>query len=192
MARIFVAVILVLQHHIFKRNPPRVADTGIFGASAEQFINAIFTVQGYQFVTHLFNHCVQRYRQIDVNLFACARHHRHDTRRRQRDTATRKTKAVAVHNDLHRVADIVEVIKRLPHAHEDNVGQHAAIGGVMADIVVVIFIRRCKGHIALWPFAQRITCQHDLTDDFAGRQIAHQPHCAGMTEPAIQRAANLA
>ena len=98
-----------------------------------------------------------------------------------------------MHDNLHRVTDIVKIIERLPHAHKDDIGQHAAIGGVMADIfVVLIFIRRRKGHISLWPFAKRIACEHHLTNDFAGRQIAHQPHRAGMAEPAIERAANLA
>ena len=85
---------------------------------------------------------MQRYRQVDVNLLACPRHHRHDTGRRQRNPATRQAKTVAMHDNLHRVADIVKIIERLTHTHEYNVGQHAAIGGVMANIVVVIFIRR--------------------------------------------------
>ncbi len=73
-----------------------------------------------------------------------------------------------MHDDLHRIADIVEIIEWLAHAHQNDVGQHATIGGVVADIVI-FFIVRSRRHIALWPFAQRIARKHDLSDNFTGR-----------------------
>ena len=89
-----------------------------------------------------------------------------------------------MHNDLHRITDIVEIIQRLTHAHQHDVCEHAAIGGIMADIIIFIIVRN-RRHIALWPFAKRITGQHNLTDNFARRQIAHQPHGTRMTKTAV-------
>src|SRR5258708_37262183 len=41
------------------------------------------------------------------------------------------------------------------------------------------------------PIAETIAGHHDLADDFARRQIAHQPLGAGMAERSIERAADL-
>ena len=63
-------------------------------------------------------------------------------------------------------------MERLAHSHQDDVGHLPVVlrGG---------------------PFAERIACDHDLRDDFLGRQIAHQPLSAGVAERAGQSAADL-
>ena len=42
------------------------------------------------------------------------------------------------------------------------------------------------------PFAERVAREHHLADDLARRQVAHQPHRAGVAEAAVERAADLA
>ena len=84
-----------------------------------------------------------------------------------------KAEPVAVHDDLQRVADIVEIVQRLAHAHHDDVGQHPPFG---------------LGR----PFAERVAGEHHLADDLRRLEVAHQPHRAGVAEGAIERAADLA
>ena len=69
-----------------------------------------------------------------------------------------------------RGGDILVIVERLAHSHQDDVGHLPVVlrGG---------------------PFAERIACDHDLRDDFLGRQIAHQPLSAGVAEGAGQSAA---
>ena len=84
-----------------------------------------------------------------------------------------RPRPVAVHDDLQRVADIVEIVERLAHPHHHDVGQHPAL-------------RLAR------PFAERIARQHHLADDLAGVEVADQPHRAGEAEAAVERAADLA
>ena len=60
------------------------------------------------------------------------------------------------HHDLHGIAHIVEIIQRLAHAHQHDIGEHASIGtvGVRAFLVACIVIG--KLHIAFRPFAQSV------------------------------------
>ena len=87
---------------------------------------------------------------------------------------------------------MLEIIERLAHAHHHDVGQHPPIGRILRRILVFV-VQHCDAaaHIAFGPFAQRIARQHDLADNLARRQIAHQTHRAGMAETAVQRAADL-
>ena len=88
-------------------------------------------------------------------------------RRRERD-------ALAVHGDLHRVAHRVEVVERLAHAHQHEVGDQPLLVRLAA------------------PVAEVVAGDHDLADDLGGGQVAHQPLGAGVAEGAGQRAADLA
>jgi hypothetical protein len=76
----------------------------------------------------------------------------------------------------------VEIVKRLAHAHENEIGDEARR-----------VLLRCRalgaGHAG--PFAEAVARDHDLRDDLRSVQIAHQPLRAGVAERAIQRAADL-
>src|SRR5439155_10145657 len=61
------------------------------------------------------------------------------------------------------------------HPHHDDVGDEPAAG------------RR----LATGPVVEAVARHHDLTDDFAGGEIAHQPLRAGVAERTVQRAADL-
>ena len=97
-----------------------------------------------------------------------------------------------MHDNLNRIADVIKIVQRLTHAHKHDIGQHAAISGVMSNVIIFVFVRRCRGHIAFRPFAERVAGKHDLPYDFPGRQVAYQPHCTRVAETTVQRAAHLA
>ena len=63
----------------------------------------------------------------------------------KRDPPLGQAEPVAVHDDLQRVADIVEIIERLAHPHHHDVGQHPPFGAVGAAALRLAF---------LGPFAQ--------------------------------------
>ena len=107
-----------------------------------------------------------------------ARDFRHHARGRQRDPTTAERDTLAIHGDLHRVADIFEVIKRLTHAHQHDVGNQTRP-----------FAHAFAG---LGPFAQIVARHHHLAHDFTGGQIAHQLLRTGVAERTGQRAAHLA
>ncbi len=92
----------------------------------------------------------------------------------------REAKAIAVGDNMQRVAHRLEIVQRLAHAHHDDVGDEPLlrIGA--------------GGRGGTLPVGKPIARQHHLTDDLARRQIAHQALRAGMAERAIQRAADLA
>ena len=171
-ARIFVAVILVLQHHIFKRDAPGVVGTGIIGTGLQQVFDAIFTIDRHNLVADDLRHRMQRHRQIDPDFAARPRHHRHDAGCRQRDPPLRQRQSIAVHDNRQTRLQIVEIIKRFAHPHHHDVGQHPAFG--------------LRG-----PFAQRVARQHHLPDNFAGGQVADQFHGSGIAKTAVERAADL-
>src|SRR3546814_8544299 len=73
-----VAVILVLQHHIFESDAPGIVRTRISCTGRQQFLNAIFAVDRHDLVTDFLRDGMERNRQVDADLFARARHHRHN------------------------------------------------------------------------------------------------------------------
>ncbi len=68
--------------------------------------------------------------------------------------------------------DVLVIVERLAHPHEHDVGDHAAV------------TRRR-------PLADGIARQHELADDLAGLEVAHELLRAGMAELAGERAADL-
>ncbi len=159
---------------------------GVVGAGLQQFLDAVLAIDRHDFVAHVLGHRVERDREVGADFLAAARHHRHHAAGRKRDAALRQGKAVAVHHQLERVADVIEIVQRLAHAHHHDVGQQAAVGSIFGLVLDFGEI-----HLAFGPFAQRVARQHDLADDLARGQVAHQPHRAGMAEPAVERAADL-
>ncbi|MNE09515.1 hypothetical protein D3C80_1021890 [compost metagenome] len=97
---------------------------------------------------------------------------RHDARGRDRDAAARQGDALIVRDDVDGVGDIVQIVERLAHAHEDDVGQAAVFLG-----------RR--------PFLQVVAGHLDLGHDLGGGQVADQFLRAGVAEGAVQGAADL-
>ena len=92
---------------------------------------------------------------------------------------------VAVGGDRHRVAHVVEVVERLAHAHQHDVGDlaHRAASGTERGRRPAAPRRASRRAIAR---------QQDLADDLLGLQVAHQPLRAGVAERAGERAADLA
>ena len=80
---------------------------------------------------------------------------------------------MSVTDRIDRFSDIVQIVERLAHAHEDNIGEPAVL------------------HTAR-PFLDLVARDHDLRHDLLRGQIADKLLRAGMTEGAIQRAAHLA
>ncbi len=77
-------------------------------------------------------------------------------------------------NQLRRqLVNAVEVVERLAHAHEDDVGEPAVLLG--------------RG-----PFAELVPGHLDLSDDLGRRQVAHQGLGPGVAEGAVEGAAHLA
>ena len=173
LARVRVAVVLVLEHYIFERDAPRIIGAGIVGAGLEQLLDPVFLVDRDDLVADLLGHRVQRDGEIDPDFRACARHHRHHARSAERDPTLAEAEPIAVHHDLQRIAHALEIIQRLAHPHHHDVGQHAPLG-----------LAR--------PFTERITGEHDLPDDLVDREVADQSHRAGVAEAAIEGAADLA
>ena len=89
----------------------------------------------------------------------------------------------AVGDDVETVANGLEVVERLAHPHENDIGD----GARFALRQQAIRRRREAGKIAK-PFAR----DDDLRNDFARRQIADKFLRARVAEPASQRAADLA
>ena len=94
---------------------------------------------------------------------------------RQRDAAAGNADAFIVGDDQQRVAHRLEIIQRLAHAHHHHIGDEAAAG---------------RG-FAVGPVVEAVARHHDLADDFARGEVAHQPLRAGVAERAVQRAADL-
>jgi hypothetical protein len=98
------------------------------------------------------------------------------------DAALGEGEAGAVGSDGHRPADVLEVVERLTHAHQHDVGDLA-------------FARRHQAAILrwgrAWPVADRVAGDKNLGDDLLWSQIAHQALGAGVAERAGQGAADL-
>ena len=188
LAGLFVGIVLVLEHDIFERDAAGVGGAGVGGAGFEQFLDAVFLVERDDFVADFLGHRVKRNRQIYADFVATALHRRNDAAGRQRNASFRQRQPVAVHDQLQRALHIVEIVERLAHSHHDDVGQQAAVRSVVCTVLFLVEAR----HAALRPFAQRIAGEHDLADDFARREIAHEAHGACVAEAAVQRATDLA
>src|SRR5262249_59801991 len=68
---------------------------------------------------------VERYREHAADLSARARNIRHHARGGERDAALGDGDPLAVRRDQERVAHRLEIVKRLAHAHHDDVGDEA-------------------------------------------------------------------
>ena len=145
---------------------------GVGAAGRQQFGDRIFAVERHQLVAQLVGDRMERDRQADAELGSAARHHGHDAGRRQRDLALGEAQSLRVHDDGQRLGQVVVVVERLAHAHEHDVGH---VGPVA----------RHRPHI------ESVVGEHDLADDFGGREVADQGLGAGVAEPAGQGAADL-
>src|SRR5262245_9669787 len=176
-------IIDALEHDVFERDAPRVGNAGIVAAGVEQLRDRIFAVERNEFVAQLVAHGVQRYRQHAADFGTRARNIRHHARRRERDAALGDGDPVAIRRDQERVAHRLEIVERLAHAHHDDVGDEALALRRQA------IPARARGS---QPITEAIARDHDLPDDLAGREVAHEPLRAGMAERAGERAADLA
>ena len=168
-------IVDALEHHIFEGDAPRIGGAGIIAARLQQFGNRIFPVQRHQFVAQFVAHRVQRDRQHDADFFSGADDVGHHARGRKRDAAAGNADALIVGNDQQRIAHRIEIVQGLAHPHHHHIGDEAAAG------------RR----FAVGPVIEAIARHHDLADDLARGEVAHQPLGAGVAERAIQRAADL-
>ncbi len=116
---------------------------------------------------------MQRDGERRTDFFPRARNHGHNARGRERDAAFGKRQRIAIGDNGEGGFHIVEIVERFAHAHHHHIGDAAA--------------RR-----AARPIIQRIARNQHLADDFARREIAHEFLGAGVTEAAIERAADLA
>ncbi len=131
---------------------------------------------------------MQGHCEIDADFLAAALHHRDHATGRKRDATLRKGQPVPIHHKLERVADVVEIVQRLTHAHHHDVGEQASVSSVVSSVFCVIE----PVHHTLGPFSESVTREHHLPDDFTRCQVADQPHRAGGAKGAVERAADLA
>jgi hypothetical protein len=89
-----------------------------------------------------------------------------DPRRGDGHAAVRQAEALVVAQDVGRGDHVGEVVQRLAHAHEHDVGQ-PQVGEAAAR-------------------------EHDLVDHLGGRQVAREAHLGGQAELAVHGAADLA
>ena len=183
LARFGQAVVDALQHDVFEGDAPRVRQHRIVAARLEQLGDRILAVDRHQLVAQLIAHRMQRDGERRAGLGAPARDLRHDARRRQRDAPLRHRQRLAVGGQLHRRLDVVEVVERLAHAHEHDVGDLAIGRRQQASIV---------GLLGTLPIADAVARQEDLADDLLRREIANEALRARMAEGAVERAADLA
>ena len=117
---------------------------------------------------------MQGNRQTYAQLHPTPIHHRHNTGSGKRDAPARKPNAFMIHHDLQRLGDILIIIKRLTHAHDDDIGKMAR-----------------RAILGAWPFTIGIARGDELANDFRRAQIAHQGLRAGVAKAAGKRATNL-
>ncbi|AMY70342.1 hypothetical protein AKL17_3109 [Frigidibacter mobilis] len=175
--RVGVAVIHALQHDIFEGDPLAVRQPRIVAQGGQQRLDVPFLVDRHQRVAHRIGGGVEADGQQAADLLGGAGDLGHHARGGQGDAAARKGQPLAIHHDLHRVAHVLEVVERLAHAHQHDIGHQPRL-----------ILRRARH----WPFAQVVARQHHLADDLARGQVAHQFLRAGMAERTSQRAADLA
>ena len=120
---------------------------------------------------------VQRNRQHGAGALAQLLDAGRDAGRAHRDAAARDGNAVAIRYRVDCGGDVVQIVQRLAHAHEHDVGERP---------VAVIERTLRRG-----PLAQRIARDQHLRDDLLRGQVAHQFLRAGVAESAVQRAADL-
>src|SRR5579864_5351805 len=100
LACMIVAVVLVLEHHIFERDPPRVVRARVGRTGLEQLLDPVLAIEWHDLVADLLRDRVERDGEIDPDLLARACHHRNDPARRKRDAPPGQTETVSVHDDL--------------------------------------------------------------------------------------------
>ena len=174
--RVFLCVIHPVEHHIFKGDPFGIRQVRIVFQGCKQGLDVPFLVYRHQNVAHLVGGGVEGDSQQTADFGRGAGDFRHHARGGQGDAATAKGDAFVVHHHFHRVADVVEVVKRLAHAHQDDVRHQP-----------YLFLGGARHR----PFVQIIARQHDLTDNLGRGQVAHQFLRAGVAEGTGQRAAHL-
>ncbi len=94
-----------------------------------------------------------------------------------------KSERVRVRGDGDGGLDVVEIIERLAHTHQHQIGDLALRLGDAAPI---------GGSDCAGPFADAVAGRENLPDDFRRREIAHEPLRAGVAKAAGQGAADLA
>ena len=177
------AVVDALQHHVLEGDAARVGEAGIGAAGSHQLGNRILAVDRHQLVAQFVAHGVQRDGEHGAGLLAPAGDLGDDAAGRERDAPLRHGEAVAVGGNRHRIAHVSEIVERLAHAHQHDVGDLAVAIGNEAAVL---------GPGRALPVADAVARQQDLADDLLGRQVAHEPLRAGVAERAGERAADLA
>src|SRR5690606_5995437 len=176
-------VVDTFQHYVLEGDSLGVGKSWVSPAGSHQLGDRILAVDGHQLVPQVIAGGVQRNGEHGPALGAPAGNLRHNAGCRQRDAPLGDGESFTVRGDLHGRFYILEIVKRLTHAHEHDVGD-LALGARQQPSVA--------GWLGAWPIANPVTRQHDLADDLLDLEIAHQPLRAGMAERAIQRAADLA
>ena len=180
-ARIFRGVVDALDHHVFKGDAPGVGQAGIVSAGGQQFGDGILLVERNKLVADLVRGAMQRDGKHGTHLVTGTGDFRHNPGSGKGDSALGNRQAVAMRNQLHSIAYIIEVVEWFTHTHEDYIGDEATAGGNIFS-----YFDKMR------PFCEAITGDQHLADDFACRQVPDQCLGAGMAEGAAQGAADLA
>src|SRR5690606_23862004 len=72
-AGVFVAVVFVLQHHVFEGDAAGVVCAGVGGAGGQQFLDAVFAVGWHDFVAPVLGDGVEGDGEVDADVGASAR-----------------------------------------------------------------------------------------------------------------------
>ena len=161
-------VVDAFQHNVLKRHALGVGQARIGADGVKQGGEIVFLVQWDQLIAQLIGGGVQADRQHGAGAGAQFGDFGGDAGGADGDAAAADRDAVAIGDDVDRVGDGVQIIERLAHAHEDDVG----------ELAVAIVQRSVGGG----PFGQAVARDQDLGDDFSGGQVADQLLGAGMAE----------
>ena len=166
-------VVDAFEHHVFERHLAGVAEARIGRDGVHQFSEIVLLVDRHEFVAQVVVRRVQGDREHGVGALAEFRDLGRDTGGGDSDAPAPDRDSVAVRDRVDRFGDVIQIVERLAHAHEDDIRQQAAFLGAR-------------------PFVQRVAGDQHLLDDFLGGEIAHEGLRAGMAEGAVEGAADLA
>ena len=165
-AGIVEAVVHILQHHILERDAVAVAEREL-AQRLHEHRKRILAVDGHQPVAHLVGGGVEAHRKLGIGLLSEPFDLGHQARGGDGDLAVAESEAFAVDEDLRRRDNIVGVMERLAHAHEDDVGD------------VALRLEHAAG-------------LGNLVHNLRGAQMAAKAHLRRQTELTVHRAAHLA
>jgi hypothetical protein len=174
--RVFLGVVDAVQHHIFKGDPFRIRQVRIVAQRVQQvamFQRLLIGTSTSRTASVVAWKLTASWQPISVAVRAISGTTPLVDRVIRRRPSAMPSPSITIASRRGRCR---KLYKRLAHPHQHDVRDQPHL-----------FLRRTRDR----PFVQIVARQHDLTDDFGRRQVAHQFLRAGVAEGTGQRAADL-